>query len=73
VMGYALGTAPCIGCGQPFTFNPMKVPSIRVNDVKEPICENCVNRFNPIRIAKGLEPIVPLPGAYEACDEEELA
>ncbi len=29
-------------------------------------------RANPIREANGLDPIVPLPGAYEADDESEL-
>jgi len=71
-MGYAFCTSPCFGCGQLFSYNPMRVPSCRVNGVREPICLTCVHRVNPRRIANGLEPIVPLPGAYEPCDESEL-
>jgi len=50
----------------------MKVPSVRINGVREPICQACVNRANPERIKNGLEPIVPAPDAYKACDEKEL-
>ena len=71
-MGYVTALSACIGCGQPFFCNPHRVPSVRVNDVREPICRACVEKFNLIRVAKGLEPIVPLPGAYEPMDEGEL-
>jgi hypothetical protein len=71
-MGYALCTGTCIGCGRIFSFNPMRVPSIRIKGNREPICQGCVDRINPKRIANGLEPIVPLPDAYDACDESEL-
>ena len=60
---YALG--PCIACKTLFHFNPELVPSVTIEGVKEPICRNCVDRINPKRIANKLEPIVPLPGAYE--------
>jgi hypothetical protein len=53
-----------------FSYNPDKVPSLRVNGVREPVCKGCVERVNPVRIAKWLDPIVPLPGAYEP---EEVA
>jgi hypothetical protein len=56
----------CVGCRRLFAFNPDLVPSIRVNGTREPICQTCVDRVNPQRIANGLQPIVPLPGAYEA-------
>jgi hypothetical protein len=49
-----------------FNYNPVRVPSIA------PICAACVARMNRLRIAKGLDPIVPLPDAYEACEESEL-
>jgi len=48
------------------------VPSVRIGHAREPICQACVDRVNPTRIAGGLAPIVPLPGAYEADDESEL-
>ena len=72
-MGYALCTSACIGCGSIFSYNPMRVPSIRIKGNREPICRACVDRANPKRIANGLEPIVPADDAYEACDESELS
>ena len=71
-MGYALCYGYCAGCGGLFSFSPTRVPSVRINNSREPICKTCVSRVNPIRIKGGLEPIVPLPCAYEAIDESEL-
>ena len=71
-MGYAFAMSHCIGCKQPFSYNPHKVPSIRVEGVREPICRACVDAANPHRIAGGLLPIIIEPGAYEAMPEEEL-
>jgi hypothetical protein len=37
------------------------------------VCLDCVvHAVNPIRIANGLDPIVPLPGAYDPIDERDL-
>ena len=72
-MGYAIVYGPCVACKVPFGFNPNRVPSVRVNGEREPICRACVERANPLRVAKGLEPIRILPDAYEPCREEELA
>jgi hypothetical protein len=69
---FAMAYAPCIGCKRPFNFNPVRVPSIRHNGKREPICQNCVDAVNPKRIKNGLQPIVPHPEAYTACDESEL-
>jgi hypothetical protein len=71
-LGYAFATSPCIGCGQLFSYNPLRVPSLTVNGSREPICAGCVERVNPRRIANGLAPIVPAPDAYEPVDEREL-
>jgi hypothetical protein len=71
-MGYAMAIAACYGCKAAFSFNPLRVPSVIVDGKREPICEACVVIVNPIRVANGLEPIVPLPDAYDACDEDEL-
>lgn len=71
-MGYAMAMGPCIGCGRLFSFNPVAVPSAVVDGVREPICRDCVERANPIRIAKGLEPIVIRPDAYEPVEENAL-
>ncbi len=55
-----------------FRFNPYLVPSLMIDGIKEPICQDCINQANPRRIANGLEPIVSLPGAYDAIDENKL-
>jgi hypothetical protein len=71
-MGYAFAMSPCFGCKGLFTFNPVRVPSIRIEGTLQPICAGCVARVNPMRVANGLEPIVPHPDAYEPCEEGEL-
>ena len=71
-MGYVITFGTCASCFRPFGFNPLRVPSVVVNGQREPICRACVERANPKRIANGLAPIVPLPDAYEPCDEGEL-
>jgi hypothetical protein len=72
-MGFAYGVGPCVGCRNIMTYNPMRVPSIRVNGEREPVCASCVRRWNDLRIARGLPPFPePLPDAYEPCDETEL-
>jgi hypothetical protein len=71
-MGYAIAMSPCIGCRRVFSYNPVKVPSLRINGSLEPVCMECVKRANPQRVANGLAPITVLPGAYEPCDEDEL-
>jgi hypothetical protein len=63
-MGYLFAMGVCVGCRNLFSFNPDLVPSIVVNGEREPVCLTCVRRVNPARIANGLEPIRPLPGAY---------
>lgn len=71
-MSVAVAISPCIGCGRPFGYNPHRVPSCVVNGEREPICADCVAIANPQRIAKGLEPIRILPGAYDPIEESEL-
>lgn len=72
-MGYALAHGACIVCARLFSFNPVRVPSTTaITGQREPICQDCVWRLNPLREAKGLAPIVPAPDAYDACDESEL-
>lgn len=70
--GYVMAMSACFGCKRIFSYNPVRVPSLIVHGSKEPVCQDCVDRANPRRIANGLEPIVPLPGAYEECEEGEL-
>jgi len=73
-MGYVFITSACFGCGQIFSYHPNRVPSIRnpATGSREPICRVCVERVNPMRVKNGLDPIVPLPGAYEPADENEV-
>jgi len=70
--GYVFLMSPCFGCKVPFSYNPNRVPSIRIDGERQPVCQNCVDRVNPRREANGLEPIVVEEGAYEAMPEEEL-
>ena len=67
-MGYAFCMGNCIGCNRPFTFNPDLVPSVSIEGVKQPICQTCVDRVNPMREKNGLEPIKPHPNAYGAAE-----
>ena len=67
-MPFCFVLGACVRCHQPFTFNPLLVPSVRVDGQREPVCQACVDAVNPIRAARGLAPIVPLPGAYEPLD-----
>jgi hypothetical protein len=72
-MGFAYCTGPCLTCGGLFIFNPMRVPSFRVNGIREPVCEDCLTGvINPRRVEAGLPPFEIMRGAYEACDESEL-
>lgn len=70
--GYVFCHSACFSCGKPFAYNPNKVPSIRINGAREPICQTCVDIANPIRIKNGLSVIVPHPDAYEPMPEAEL-
>lgn len=71
--GYAFMLGSCAACAIPIMFHPHKVPSLRVNGVKQPICRACAERWNQIhRIDKGLEPVPIQEGAYEPFPEEEL-
>jgi len=73
--GFAFVYSPCFGCSRLFCYSPTRVPSVRspFSGEKEPICLDCINRVNLKRIANGLKPIEPMPGAYEPVDESELS
>jgi hypothetical protein len=70
--GYVMAHSNCYGCGRLFAYNPNRVPSIFINDQREPICLACVHQCNPARVRNGLQPIIPHRDAYEPCPEEEL-
>lgn len=71
-MNYVFVIGNCVCCGLPFSFNPHRVPSVRVDGVREPICRVCVERANPLRVAKGLDPIIIFEDSYIPVPEEEL-
>ena len=71
-MGFVLCHGTCAVCKHLCSFNPIKVPSVVVDGTREPICRPCVEAANPVRVQRGLPPIEILPGAYDACNEEEL-
>jgi hypothetical protein len=60
---HAIGN--CAFCGNLFDFNPHLVPVLVIDGMREPVCRECIEHANPMRIKLGLEPIAILPGAYE--------
>lgn len=71
-MGYVFCLGTCANCGKTFSFNPVRVPSVRINGTREPICRSCIEGANPVRKANGLAEIEIMPDAYEACEESEI-
>lgn len=71
-MGYAFCLGECCCCGKRFTFNPVRVPSLRVKGEREPVCEDCIREANHIRVEKGLTPLEYSKDAYSFCSEGEL-
>jgi hypothetical protein len=70
--GWVLAFGSCCSCRRPFSFNPNKVPSVRIDGERRPVCEDCIDRANAQRRVQGLAPHVPHPAAYEPVSEEEL-
>lgn len=66
-MAYVFVMGPCI-CGTLMHYNPDKVPSVRIEGVRQAVCRTCIERANPNRIKNGLEPITIHPDAYEAAE-----
>ena len=71
-MGYVLAFSSCLVCKQVFGYNPSRVPSVRVEGKREPVCKSCIERANPLRKARGLPEIIPHPDAYEPQDENGI-
>lgn len=73
--GYAFATGNCLDCGKLFTYNPLRVPSIRhpqPHGPREPICRDCFELRQTHREQLSL-PREPLAAdAYEPVSEEEL-
>lgn len=71
---YAFVIGKCYGCGRMFTFNPIRVPSVRdERGVRQPICRACIEYVNQERKKIGKEPFTIPPDAYEPVREEELS
>lgn len=71
-MGYFCITSTCAVCRALITYHPHKVPSVRVEGVRQPICRPCVDEINPLRVEHGLPAIPIQDGAYDAADESDL-
>ena len=82
--GFVWALAPCWSCGQLFSFDPERVPSIPIDrqtnrppDLggaaeraeREPVCRSCIGRANEVRRQAGRPEIVILPGAYLTSDD----
>ena len=65
-------TTHCYACGCLISYEPHRVPSVRIDGVREPICRACAARANPERVARDLDPIQVLLGAYDPIEEGEL-
>lgn len=72
MIGWAVVYSACWCCGREFGYNPHRVPSIRIDGVREPTCRTCMKTANEVREAAGVKPHTILSGAYEPIREEEL-
>lgn len=68
-MGYMIAMGNCAVCGNLFTFNPERVPSVRINGEKEPVCRPCMERVNILKREKGLPEFEIPEDAYEPTPE----
>lgn len=67
-MAYMIAHGPCWCCGRAFSFNPDLVPSFRdpETNVKEPVCDTCMELVNRKRRQRGQLPHPVHPNAYGA-------
>jgi hypothetical protein len=70
--GFVICYGTCVNCHRQFSFNPNKVPSVRVDGVREPVCRSCMQQANARRVALDLPPHPIEPDAYEPLPEGEL-
>lgn len=70
--GWCFAFSACAACHVPFSYNPIKVPSVRINGFREPLCRGCVEGWNERRVAAGMSPWPIDEDAYEPIREEEL-
>jgi hypothetical protein len=68
--GYVLGSGSCCACKARIpVFNQARVPSIRIDGRKEPLCEACARRWVELHPEAGFT--IP-DDAYTYCREEDL-
>ncbi len=65
-MSYMIALMPCVCCQQMFSANPDKVPSVRVNGIREGVCKACMDRANTVRKEIGMAELTYAADAYEA-------
>lgn len=70
--GFVLMYGRCINCGTLISFNPHKVPSIRVDGTREPLCLTCATAIYEKQVAAGLKPPAIPPDAYEPLPAGEI-
>jgi hypothetical protein len=56
----------CACCAAIVSFDPDRVPTIKINGQKQPLCESCVGEANARRNLLKLQPIVIPEGTYDA-------
>lgn len=71
-MAFVTMTSACANCGALFSYNPVRVPSVRIRGSREPVCSECMAELNRKRGAAGLAPIAIAADAYDAVDEQEV-
>lgn len=70
--GYVSVIGPCWRCDAMFSMNPHKVPSVRINGVREPICKQCMDHLIAAEEKAGITPKRYADDAYDAIPEEDL-
>jgi len=55
----------CVCCTAMISFDPERVPFIKIKGQKQPLCESCVHETNERRKLLKLYPIVIPEGTYE--------
>lgn len=50
----------------------MRVPSVRIDGERQPLCRDCMGKVNALRKAQGRPQLNIFSDAYDACDERDL-
>jgi len=71
-MGYALLHCRCGICTHSMSCNPKRVPSIRKDGARQPVCRVCIDLVNEARRENGMDLLVIHAEAYDPLNESEL-